>query len=42
MRLGAMEIPRSRFLEELALALDHEDPAFDWSGETLSGRPLID
>jgi len=34
MSLGAEEIPRGRFLEELAEALDHDDPAADWSGET--------
>lgn len=39
--LGATEIPRSRFLEELAAALDHEDPAFPWTGETVSFQPLV-
>lgn len=39
MSLGAEEIPRSRFLEELDVALDHDDPAFHWSRETVSGRP---
>jgi len=42
MSLGAMEIPRDRFLGELAAALDQEDPPLDWRGETLPGRPLID
>lgn len=42
MSLGAVEIPRDRFLGELAAALDREDPALDWRAETLPGRPLID
>ncbi|MDZ7840809.1 MAG: leucyl/phenylalanyl-tRNA--protein transferase [Gammaproteobacteria bacterium] len=42
MSLGAVEIPRSRFLEELAVALEHDDPSFQWNEETGSGRPLVD
>jgi leucyl/phenylalanyl-tRNA---protein transferase len=41
MRLGAVEIPRSRFLEELAAALEHDDPAPTWRGETAAGLPSI-
>jgi len=31
--LGAVEVPRSRFLGELAEALRHPDPAFHWTGQ---------
>lgn len=40
--LGAVDIPRRRFLEELAEALDHDDPVFQWTGEAVSRRPMID
>lgn len=33
--LGAVEIPRSRFLVELERALAYPDPAFHWTGESL-------
>ncbi len=42
MSLGAVEIPRSRFLEELAAALEHDDPVFRWNDQTGSGRPMFD
>lgn len=42
MSLGAQEIPRGRFLEELAAALEFDDPAFPWINESGSGRPMID
>lgn len=33
--LGAVEIPRVRFLKELSGALKHPDPAFQWTEETV-------
>ena len=33
--LGAVEVPRSRFLNELGRALDFPDPAFHWTEETV-------
>ncbi len=41
MSLGAMEIPRNRFLEELAVVLKDDDRAFHWHDETLSSRSLV-
>lgn len=38
MSLGAMEIPRARFLEELKAALEHPDPPSDWAGQAVNGR----
>lgn len=33
--LGAVEIPRTRFLQELGKALAHPDPAFHWTDQSL-------
>jgi len=33
--LGAVEIPRARFLKELGQALDYPDPAFQWTEGTV-------
>lgn len=33
--LGAVEIPRPRFLTKLAKALEYPDPAFQWTEETV-------
>lgn len=33
--LGAVEIPRTRFLEELDAALKHPDPAFQWTEQVV-------
>jgi leucyl/phenylalanyl-tRNA--protein transferase len=33
--LGAVEIPRGQFLEDLASALEYADPAFQWTEQTV-------
>ncbi|HSH44150.1 MAG TPA: leucyl/phenylalanyl-tRNA--protein transferase [Arenicellales bacterium] len=42
MRLGAVEIPRRRFLDELAEALDYQNPPADWRDAAVSGLAPID